>query len=166
VQALSAGARQDVTIAIKPAGTIKLGGTFTFEARSKLAGRLLIIDVNAEGIAKQIFPNEFVDREDLSLVQPGKSVTVPGPGYGFDFRATPPLGKGRLIALVLPPDFPVQTFITAPVRSKGFVPERSTTGYFMNLLLQIRALVVAQRSNAGTHAPGFAVANQEYEIVQ
>ena len=166
-QMQTAGGRHDVTIAIKPAGTIKLGAAFAFEARSKIAGRLLIIDVNAEGIATQIFPNEFVEREDLSLMQAGGAVTVPGPGYGFDyFRAAPPLGKGRLIALVLPPDFPVQTFITAPVRSKGFVPERSATGYFMNLLQQIRALMVAERSNANRRGPGFAVADQEYEIVQ
>jgi hypothetical protein len=113
------------------------------------------------------FLTSSLKRQHLSLVQAGKTVTVPGPGYGFDyFRAVPPLGKGRLITLVLPPDFPVQTFITAPVRSKGFAPERSTTGYFMNLLQQIRALIVAQRSNAGTRGPGFAVADQEYEIVQ
>ena len=166
VQALTAGAR-DITIAIKPAGTIKLGGTFNFEVRSKMAGRLLIIDVNAEGIATQIFPNEFVAREDLSLVQAGGAVTVPGPGYGFDyFRAAPPLGKGRLITVVLPPDFPVQTFITAPVRSKGFIAERSATGYFMNLLQQIRTLIVTQRSNADTRGLGLAVADQDYEIVQ
>jgi hypothetical protein len=168
-QALISGAQRGITIAIKPGGTIKIDGRFSFEARSEIAGRLLIIDVNADGIATQIFSNEYVAREELSLVQAGKTVTVPGPGYGFDyFRAAPPLGKGRLITLVLPPDFPVQSFISASVRSKGFVPERSATGYFMNLLQQIRGLTAAQRSATGSGADGgaWAIADEEYEIVR
>jgi hypothetical protein len=155
-----------VTVAIKPGGPITIGGQFTFEARSDIPGRLVIIDVNADGIATQVFPNEYVAREDLSLVQAGKAVTVPGSGYGFDyFRAAPPLGKGRLITLVLPPDFSVQSFIEAPVRSKGFVPERSATGYFMNLLQQIHGLI-ATRSVGGASAPALAIADTEYEIVR
>jgi hypothetical protein len=109
---------------------------------------------------------EYVAREDLSLVQAGQTAIVPGPGYGFDhFRAAPPLGKGKLITLILPPDFPVQTFFTAPVRSKGFVPERSATGYFMNILQQIGSLLATQRSTQGPRRPALAVADQEYEIV-
>jgi hypothetical protein len=94
VQALIVGARREVSIAVKPGGIIRLDGKFSFEARSDIAGRLVIIDVNADGIATQIFPNEYVSREDLSLVQAGKTVAVPGPGYGFDyFRAAPPWAR-------------------------------------------------------------------------
>jgi secreted trypsin-like serine protease len=166
-QALIGGARREVTIVIKPGGSIKLDGKFSFEARSGIAGWLVIIDVNADGVATQIFPNEYVAREDLSLVQAGRTVTVPGPGYGFDyFRAAPPLGKGRLITLVLPLDFPVQSFVTATTRSKGFVPERSATGYFMNLLQQIHDLIAAQRSATGARGAAWAIADREYEIVR
>jgi secreted trypsin-like serine protease len=165
-RALIGSAGHAVTVAVNPGGPIKIDGQFTFAARSDIAGRLVIIDVNADGIATQIFPNQYVAREDLSLVQAGKTVTVPGPGYGFDyFRASPPLGKGRLITLVLPSDFSVQSFVTAPVRSKGFVPERSATGYFMNLLQQVRGLI-ATRSVGGASAPGLAIADTEYEIVR
>jgi secreted trypsin-like serine protease len=166
-QALIGSARGAVATAVKPGGPIKLDGHFTFEARSDIAGRLVIIDVNADGVPTQIFPNQYVAREDLSLVQAGKTVTVPGPGYGFEyFQAAPPLGKGRLITLLLPADFPLPSFITASERSKGFVPERSATGYFMNLLQQIRSLVATQRSAGGASTHALAVADTEYEIVR
>ena len=67
---------------------------------------------------------------------------------------------------MLPPDFPAQSFITAPARAKGFVPEPSATGYFMNLLQQIRAFLAAGRSLAGGGAPELAIASTEYEIVR
>jgi hypothetical protein len=51
------------------------------------------------------------------------------------------------------------------VRSKGFVPEWSATGYFMNLLQQIGGLIAAQKSATGAHGVAWAIADQEYEIV-
>lgn len=163
-QALLGGVAGNARIGVPGGATVKNGGTFAFEAQSEVPGRLIIIDVNADGVATQIFPNEFVADGAKSQIKAGEVVTVPGPGYGFDhFRAEPPLGRGRLIALVVPPDFPTQTLIAAPVRAKGFKPERSTVGYLMNLLQQIGTHVAAHRSGGAT--PAWAVATFEYEIV-
>lgn len=167
VATLVGGDKGQVRIAIKPIGPIKVDGKFAFDVTSRVAGRLIIIDVNAEGIATQIFPNEFVVDSAKSLIGAGASIAVPGPGYGFDhFRAEPPLGKGRLIALVVPADFPVQTLIAAPARTKGFKPERSATGYFMNLLQQIGAHIATSRASGATSAASaWAMTSVDYAIV-
>jgi secreted trypsin-like serine protease len=165
VAALTSPRSGQSSISVRGGAIAEVGGSFVFEARSNVAGRLIIIDVNADGVATQIFPNEYVLQEDKSLISAGQPVVVPGPGYGFDhFRADPPLGKGRLIALVVPPDFPVTTTVNEATRTKGFKPERSTVGYFMNLMQQIRDHV-ATRSLGATLDAAWAVASSEYEIV-
>jgi secreted trypsin-like serine protease len=58
---------------------VRNGGTFVFEARSETGGRLVIIDVHAEGVATQICPNEFVTDGDKSFIKAGQAVAVPGP---------------------------------------------------------------------------------------
>lgn len=164
VSASIAGSRGQALIKIREGTNIKVDDTLTFEVLSDVTGRLVIIDVNAAGVATQIFPNEFVDRDDLRLIKAGKSVIVPGAGYGFDhFRAEPPFGNGRLVALVVPPDFPARRFLTAPVRAKGFIPERSTSGYFMNLMQQISSHTAARPSDAEMKA--WAITQTEYTIM-
>jgi hypothetical protein len=74
------------------------------------------------------------------------------------------LGKGQLIALVVPPDFPVHLLVTAPARD-SHKPERSAVGYFMNLLQQIGSHLSACRSTGAGNVPAWAVASTEYEIV-
>lgn len=158
--------RAPLRLEIRGGNKVKLGGRYAFDVTSEIAGRLVIVDVNADGVATQIFPNEFVVDKDASLVRPREKVAVPGPGYGFDaFRADPPPGKGLLIALVVPKDFPVELLINAPQRTKGFTPERSAIGYFMNLLHQIRTRLTEQRA-AGTSGqpPAWSVQAVEYEI--
>lgn len=167
VSGLLGGSTDRVVIGVRGGQVVKLGGTFAFEVSSEIAGRLIIIDVNAAGVATQIFPNQFVADASRSLIKAGETVLVPGPGYGFDyFRAAPPLGKGRLMALVVPPDFAMEHIVTAPVRAKGFVPERSATGYFLNLLHQIATSAGVMRAGGTSPVGRWAVTSAEYEIVK
>jgi len=157
------GRRDDVRIAVEGGPVVRNGSLYRFSLTSQVAGRLLIFDVNADGIVTQIFPNQYVLREDLSLVRKGETVTVPGAGWGVQFRAEPPFGKGRLVAVVVPPDFPVHLLVTAPARTKGFTAERSAVGYLMNLLQQI---TTHARSRSATSSPAAAwgITTFEYEV--
>lgn len=158
--------RGHTRIGVRGGSTVKLGGRFAFEVTSDVAGHLVIVDVNADGVATQIFPNEFVAGPGASLIRPNELVVVPGPGYGFDaFRADPPAGKGQLIVLVVPKDFPVDPLLTAPRRVKGFTPERSAVGYFMNLLHQITGKLTAQRAAGMGQEPTWGIFAVDYEIV-
>jgi hypothetical protein len=62
---------------------------------------------------------------------------------GIYFRAAPPLGKGTAIALVLPPDFPAQTFIYISCTI------RSVTAKVFPAVMSVKASV--QRTASSVH---------------
>lgn len=157
------GRRGTVRIAVEGGAVVRNGKFYRFSVASEVAGRLVIFDANADGIVTQIFPNEHVLRDELSLVRKGQEVTVPGIGWGVQFRAGPPFGKGLLIALVVPPDFPVHLLVTAPARTKGFIAERSAVGYLMNLLQQITTHATSRSATTGAGA-AWAITTFEYEV--
>lgn len=159
------GSRGTARIAVEGGATVKNEKVYRFSVTSEVAGRLVILDVNAEGVVTQLFPNEFVLRDDLSLVRAGETITVPGTAWGVLFRAGPPFGKGLIIALVVPPDFPVHLLVTAPQRTKGFTAERSAVGYLMNLLQQIAAHATGRSATAAGAGSAWAIATYEYEVV-
>lgn len=160
------GHRGTSRIAVEGGAVVKDKGLYRFSVTSEVSGRLVILDVNADGVVTQLFPNEHVLRDDLSLVRAGQIVIVPGPTWGVVFRAGPPFGKGFLIALVVPPDFPVHLLVTAPARTKGFTAERSAVGYLMNLLQQITTHATSRSATAGGGGgPAWGIASIEYEVV-
>ncbi len=131
--ALQDGARSET------GNRIKLGERYVFEFTSNISGRLVIVDVDANGKVTQIFPNKFVTAQSVGRVAANEKIRIPGPGYGFDwFRATEPLGKGTLVSIIMPQDFPIKRHVGSDERlSKGFEPERSPANYLMNLAHEI-----------------------------
>lgn len=145
---------------------VKLGGRFVFDVTSETSGRLIIIDIDAAGKVTQIFPNEFIKNNEESLIERGKTIPIPGPNFGFNwFKASLPLGKGKLLALVVPKDFPVKNIVNSVDRSKGFAPEKAPTSYLMSLLTQIYS-VMRQRSGGVARGAGWAVQSIDYEITK
>ncbi|WP_457586217.1 DUF4384 domain-containing protein [Ensifer canadensis] len=71
---------------------------FKLTVASKVAGSLILIDVNANGAATQIFPNEFAQK--ITPLAADVPLTLPDEYYGFDFEAS---GKGEsaFVALVV-----------------------------------------------------------------
>jgi hypothetical protein len=102
----------------------RLGEEVKIEVTPGVAGRLILIDVNADGDTTLIYPNSFVAPHEAPLLAPRETVTVPGPDYGFDaFQATEPLGASKLIAIIAPPDFDLRTVAALqPSETKGFKP--------------------------------------------
>jgi hypothetical protein len=90
-----------VEIEMLPGAGMKLGDVFTIRIRSALDGYLLLLDVDDSGKITQLFPNP---RSALSnsdgRIRSGSPLTMPDASYGFQLRASEPLGRGRLIAVV------------------------------------------------------------------
>lgn len=161
-----------VTLGIDKGNRVRLGEKIAFQAASSIAGRLALIDINADGEVTLIYPNQYVAQGAIGRIRPGAQVKVPGEGYGgfTSFEAVEPVGKGRLLALVVPEDFDIERFVAdRATLTKGFAPRNEPASVMMRLIAQIEAALTA-RTRSGT-APadelkrwGYAVT--EYEIVR
>ena len=147
---------------IKGGSRIKLGDQVVFYVTSRVAGRLILININPASEVTQIFPNSSLARGSLGQIAVGATVTVSGPGYGFsDFKAVEPAGRGQLVALVLPAD---RLALVDDQRLKGFEPVNAPGAYLSQLLEQARGMVGGcGKREAGLEDWAFALA--EYEIV-
>ncbi|MBP1876237.1 hypothetical protein J2Z19_005986 [Ensifer adhaerens] len=88
----------DVRISINRPTTMKAGDVFKLTVASKAAGSLILIDVNANGTASQIFPNEFAQK--ITPLAADVPLTLPDEYYGFDFEASGE-GDSAFVALVI-----------------------------------------------------------------
>ncbi len=156
------GAKGKVHIAIEGGNRVRLGQIYRFEVRSDVSGRLILFDIDAANKITQILPNKFTLSGTAAHILPGETVMAPNPDWGFTgFRADEPVGKGTLVALVVPDHFPATTFGAEAneQRFKGFTPVQEPTSYVMNLLQQIS-------EKASRSSGGFAYDTVDYEIVR
>jgi secreted trypsin-like serine protease len=161
-----------VKIGIRGGNRVRLGQQVIFEASSSIAGRLIIIDINAGQEVMLIYPNRFVSAGEGGRIRAAQQVRVPGPDYpGFTaFQAVEPIGKGELLALVVPDEFDVERF-AAPkvVVSKGFQPINDPPSFLMRILRQIE-LALAARARGGAaerdELKRWGYAKASYEIVK
>jgi hypothetical protein len=124
-----------------------------FEAQSSIAGRLMILDINANREVTLIFPNKFVPGVDVGLISAGERVAVPGDGYGFTaFRAVKPAGRGRLLALLVPREFDVERFAAGKDKlARGFQPVDESPSYLMQLIWQIEKYIGETGQDIAAH---------------
>jgi secreted trypsin-like serine protease len=160
-------AKDRIRIGIRGGNRVAVGRQVVFEAQSSVPGRLIIIDINAAGEVFQLLPNKYTPAHTIGRVTAGANLIIPGPGYGFTgFRAVDPLGKGKLIALVVPENFPFSALVGDVERvAKGFVPVNTPVNYLMNLVQQV-VTEAAKRNAADSELAewGFGVA--DYEIIR
>jgi len=161
-------AKGRVKVGVGIDNVVRLGGLFSFEVSSDVAGRLILLDVNVNGEVTQIFPNPYVTSDDARFIDSGKPVKIPDPSnrrYGnlTGFRAIEPIGRGRLIAMVVPREVAVVDVVEDPQRTtKGWAAEGAPASYVLNLFDR---LIAAAKSRA----PGnqhWAVGETAYEIVK
>lgn len=154
-------AKGKVTIAI-PGGTrVRLGQDYRFEVKSVVSGRLVIFDIDAANKITQILPNKYTTTDGITKIAAGASITVPQPNWGFAaFRASEPVGKGTLVALVIPEDIPAKIVAqeAEEQKTKGFVPVQAPSNYLMNFLQQV------SRGATLPSATKFAYDTLDYEI--
>jgi hypothetical protein len=160
-----------VQIGVRGGNRVRLGDKVIFEAASEIGGRLVIVDINADGQVMLLYPNQFTSAANPGQIKAGGRVAVPGPDYpGFTaFKAQEPLGKGLLVALVVPQDFDIERFAAGlAVRSKGFQPVNDPPNYLMRVIRQMETVLMgrAKLRGAGADLPDWGYGLAEYEIVR
>jgi len=150
-----------------PIPRVRLGAEYKMDIASDIGGRLILIDIDAANSVTQIFPNKFTTAEDRTRIAGGQPMTLPSAGWEFTaFRAVPPEGRGKLVLLVVPPDFPTITVgeEAREQQSKGFVPVVAKTNYLMNLLQQISIYSARTRQASGPVSAHWAYDIVDYVI--
>jgi secreted trypsin-like serine protease len=171
LESLLGATKGRVTIGVKGGNRVTLGSEVVFEATSQVAGRLIVLDINANREVVALYPNKYVAAADIGRIEVGQTVLVPGPAYpGFRaFKAVEPVGKGRLVALVAPANFDIEMFAAGlEVRAKGFQPVADPPSHLMRVIHQVETALASPAGSAARSRElerwGFAVA--EYEIVR
>ena len=169
LQDLLGSATGKVTLRISENGRqrIRLGEKLVFRATSSISGRLILIDINANGEVLLIFPNKYVRGDEIGKISAGDTISVPGAGYGFTaFQAVEPVGKSRMIALIVPEDFDLSRVGASPsIRTKGMVPINEPTNYLARFIRQIERFFIGSRSSGNDQQAKWAYSVTEYEIV-
>ncbi|MEI2300322.1 caspase family protein [Ensifer sp. MJa1] len=108
----------DVGISIdRPSMTMKAGDVFKVTVNSRTGGNLLLFDINAQGKAIQIFPNEFAQK--TTPLAADVPLTLPDEYYGFEFEAS---GEGENVFVALVVADPVDLSDVAP-KTRGLKVE-------------------------------------------
>lgn len=147
---------------------IKLGKIYQLQVQSDIAGRLIMIDIDAAGKVTQILPNWFINSDSLLRIEAGETIIVPTrQRFNFDgFEASLPLGAGKVLIAVAPGDFPIDLTLNEETKvqrsTRGLVPVQSPVPYLMNLLSQIRTRAEKAQDEGATNW-AFTVLNYEIE---
>ncbi|MDX2158981.1 MAG: trypsin-like serine protease [Hyphomicrobiaceae bacterium] len=163
-------ARGRVRIAIPGGPRVTLGREYRFEIQSDVAGRLIVVDVDAAGKVTQIVPNVYMTAagaQGLARIAAGGRISVPPAdgSWGFPaFRAAPPAGRGKLLALVVPDNFPIDATVWSAEQqdlTKSF-QSSPPPSYMMNLVAGV--LSALEASPGGTAGSGWGHAVLDVEI--
>lgn len=155
-----------IAVGLKGGNRVRLGDQVAGEVTSRISGRLILIDIGASDDVMQIFPNKFVPADLATHVPAGRTITVPGPGYGFSgFKAVEPIGKGRILALVQPDGVPADRLaLVAAQMAKGFEPVDEPGAYLAQIVRHLGEHV-GERSAGRSPASEWGLAIAEYDIV-
>jgi hypothetical protein len=155
-----------VTVDMLPGETVKVGSTITVRVTSSVPGSLLVYNQDHTGKSFQIFPNKHLAKESLpgqakANIAAGQTVTVPGALDRFVFRITPPAGRNRIIAVVVPPE----------VKVDDIAEKNENFESFVDLDALLSELADREASNRGVSVEAAepkkrAVGIRDYQIVQ
>ena len=153
-------ASSQVQITMKAGPKVQVGGTSEFTVKSKIPGRIILVDINAKGEVSQLFPNSYAPSTAIAAET---SITVPK-DHSYEFQVVEPVGRSKVVALVVPDSFNMNALNTAK-GTKGFVV-RAPLSYLHNLINLIQNASGAkgfevQPVNA---ASGFGLTS--YEVVK
>jgi Domain of unknown function (DUF4384) len=108
---------------------VKVGSELIFTLSSDIAGRPIMLDINPAGELVQVLPNIFT--ASSRSVAAGGTLTVPGAGFGFkSLSASEPVGRGPLVALIVPDSFPADSVISDKARfARELLPVEDPANY-------------------------------------
>ena len=151
-------AADDVRLSIRPGSRMAIGDTLSIVVESSRSGFLTLFDIDAAGRLVQIFPNEPSLRSGVpERITPGRAISLPGEGAGFEFQTTPPAGRGLLVAVVSKGS---ERLAALTGRHKDLAVAPSPEAY----LVEISEALYGS-SGAANGAAGWSTATVEYELV-
>ncbi len=167
IAALLEPVRGKVAVAITADNRVRLGEKLVFRVESRVAGRLALIDINAAGETLVLFPNRYVPSGPAEMISAGASINVPDKGYGFSaFQAVEPVGRSRILALVVPETFKIDRFIAPPERrAKGFGAVAEPAPFLMHLIRQIEHFLTRRPAAGRAALSGWGYTIVNYEII-
>ena len=147
-------------LSMKPASKIRVGAELEIVVESDRDGHLVLLDIDANNRLVQVFPNELGLKAGFSpWIQAGRPMTVPGEGAGFRYRATPPTGRGELIAVVSKEN-PRVGKLTSRYKDLSVVP--NSEAYLVELWEALRRGAAEQEDRAHSE---WIMGKIKYEIV-
>lgn len=150
-----------VHLAVTPSSTVKVGDRIRLSVTARRAGRLFVIDVRSDGKMVQIFPNNLaVAAGQTSRIGAGETVTFPKLADGYDFVAGPPLGQGRLVAILADPESEVAKVLD---RHRDLETIKDLRAYLADVAAGLRQ---PQRDGFAMRLPDWTMHAVDYEIVQ
>jgi hypothetical protein len=152
-----------VRVRLHGGNRVKVGSDLVFMLSSDIAGRAIVLDVNAAGELVQVLPNKF--SSSARSVAAGGTLTVPTESFGFkSLSASEPVGRGLLIALIVPDSFPADSVISEKARfSRELLPVEDPTNYLAALLQEV-SKDVARRSGSSVSIAEWALGITDYEV--
>lgn len=150
-----------VHLAVTPSSTVKVGDRIRLSVTARRAGRLFVIDVRSDGKMVQIFPNNLaVAAGQTSRIGAGETKTFPKLADGYDFVAGPPLGQGRLVAILADPESEVAKVLD---RHRDLETIKDLRAYLADVAAGLRQ---PQRDGFAMRLPDWTMHAVDYEIVQ
>ncbi|WP_281016690.1 MULTISPECIES: trypsin-like serine protease [unclassified Minwuia] len=150
-----------VHLEVTPTSTVKVGDRIRLSVTARREGRLFVIDVRSDGQMVQIFPNRLaVAAGQTSRIDAGETMTFPKLADGYDFVAGPPLGQGRLVAILADPESEVAKVLD---RHSDLETIKDLRAYLSDVAAGLRQ---PQRDGFAMRLPDWTMHAVEYEIVQ
>jgi secreted trypsin-like serine protease len=141
----------DLDISFDKGDVVRIKQMVFYRVTARKAGYLLILDQHPDGQLVRIFPTK--GSPDVRL-QPGKTVTIPGPRDGFFLAIEGPPGKGVMVAVLS--DEPIKD-LDLTDGPKVFATSKAAVAELGKLRSKLRGLAPAEQLRpdpADTDGPG------------
>jgi hypothetical protein len=106
--ALAHGNEAGLQLRIDPDNHVRLGQTVRYRVHIPHTGKLVLFDIDAEGKATLLYPNEAIPsnasppcRPLPEVVDGGANILIPDNCMGFEIKAQEPTGKGKVVAVLI-----------------------------------------------------------------
>ncbi|WP_438748770.1 caspase family protein [Pararhizobium sp. O133] len=135
----------DVMVSLDTGPNLKKGQAFKISVTSKYDGNLVLLDVNPQGVATQIFPNEVARK--ITPLSAGSTLTIPDDYYGFDFEADGS-GESVLVAIVVGDDVDLND-VAGP--AQGLNAELDARQTLSGIVARLQKAWTGDVENRGVH---------------
>jgi len=103
IQKLLSGATGQISLSLVNGPLYQEGDRLKMRLKGDVSGQIILLDINPSGEVLQLLPSRRTNRfKGELLYQKGRTLTFPTRRYGVEFRAGPPYGTGKLVAIIAP----------------------------------------------------------------